>query len=72
MGSAIIDMGTQSGTITVTAQNGVKPYGLVYELLQAGIPVYWGINATKAHDGEDFADPLATPGWSYSYRNRTF
>jgi len=49
-GAYIIDMGQSTQTIA----NGLKPYGLVYALIQAGIPVDWAINSSKAKDGVDF------------------
>ena len=49
-GSYIIDMGVTPQTIA----NGLKPYGLVYELLKThSVPVEWIINPTKAKDGVD-------------------
>jgi Right handed beta helix region len=50
-GAYIIDM----GQATQTVANGLKPYGLVYDLvINKGIPVKWAINPTKAKDGADF------------------
>ncbi len=50
-GSFIINMGVTPQTIG----NGLKPYGLVYELLNTHrVPVYWVINPSKAKDGIDF------------------
>jgi len=50
-GSFIIDMGVTPQTIA----NGLKPYGLVYEMLKTySVPVEWIINPTKAKDGVDF------------------
>jgi hypothetical protein len=50
-GAYIIDMGQESQTV----ENGLKPYGLVYQLIVVeGIPVHWAINASKAKDGADF------------------
>ena len=50
IGVYIIDM----GQTTQTYNNGLKPYGLVYALINAGIPVNWAINPAKAKDGTDF------------------
>ena len=50
-GSFIINMGVESQTIA----NGLKPYGLVYELLKTHhVPVKWIIGNGKAKDGKDF------------------
>ena len=50
VGSYIIDM----GIVPQTVNNGLRPYGLVYALLQAHCPVNWIINTSKAKDGADF------------------
>jgi len=62
-GSYIIDMGQSNQTI----ENGLKPYGLVYELLIVeGIPVCWAINSSKSKDGTDFiADGKDYKGGSF-------
>lgn len=50
-GSFIINMGVTPQTIG----NGLKPYGLVYELVKNHrVPVKWVINSSKAKDGIDF------------------
>lgn len=50
-GAYIIDMGQATQTIG----NGLKPYGLIYELIvKKAIPVKWAINPNKARDGIDF------------------
>lgn len=49
-GSFIINMGVMPQTVA----NGLKPYGLVYALLQAKCPVEWVINPAKTKDGADF------------------
>jgi len=50
-GSYIIDMGITPQTYA----NGLKPYGLVYGLIQQyNIPVKWSINPSKSKDGIDF------------------
>jgi hypothetical protein len=44
-GSCIIDM----GVVPQTYNNGLKPYGLVYQLLNVNkIPVYWAISQSKS------------------------
>ena len=50
-GSFIINM----GVLPQTVANGLKPYGLVYELLANGCPVDWVINGSKVKDGADFS-----------------
>ncbi len=50
-GSYIIDM----GVTPQTEDNALKPYGLIYELIDKhDVPVKWIINPTKARDGIDF------------------
>ncbi len=50
-GCYIIDMGQPTQTIA----NGLKPYGLVYQLIIGkDVPVNWAINSSKIKDGEDF------------------
>lgn len=50
-GSVVIDMGVTPQTYA----NGLKPYGLVYNLLDIQkVPVVWSINPSKAKDGIDF------------------
>jgi hypothetical protein len=49
-GSLIIDMGVTPQTVG----NGLKPYGLLYRLLQEKVPVAWSINPGKPKDGVDF------------------
>ncbi|HEX8334174.1 MAG TPA: hypothetical protein VF622_16250, partial [Segetibacter sp.] len=49
-GSKIINM----GVMPQTAANGLKPYGLVYQLLVNKVPVKWVINPNKVKDGIDF------------------
>src|SRR6478672_5689184 len=50
-GSYIINM----GVVPQTIGNGLKPYGLVYDLLKTyKIPVKWVINQSKVKDGIDF------------------
>jgi uncharacterized repeat protein (TIGR01451 family) len=50
-GAYVIDMGQATQTIAT----GLKPYGLVYELVvKNAIPVKWAIDPTKLRDGADF------------------
>ncbi len=50
-GSLIIDMGVSPQTV----ENGLKPYGLAYELINIRkVPIVWAINTSKAKDGVDF------------------
>lgn len=50
-GAYIIDMGVPVQTIA----NGLKPYGLVYDLIvNKQVPVSWAISGSKARDGVDF------------------
>ena len=58
-GSKIIDMGVTPQTIA----NGLKPYGLVYDLVKNyNVPVLWAIKSNKSKDGIDFIQD----GISYS------
>lgn len=51
-GSFIMNLGIAPQTI----QNGLKPYGLVYTLLQDfNVPVKWVINPSKTRDAVDFS-----------------
>jgi hypothetical protein len=62
-GSYIINMGITPQTTT----NGLKPYGLIYDLLKNNnVPVKWIISQTKAKDGIDFIYN------GVSYRGGTF
>jgi uncharacterized repeat protein (TIGR01451 family) len=50
-GAYIIDMGQSTQTVA----NGLKPYGLVYELVvNKAIPVKWSIDPNKTREGIDF------------------
>lgn len=50
-GSYIVNMGITPQTVG----NGLKPYGLVYDLLKNyQVPVKWVINQSKVKDGPDF------------------
>ena len=56
-GSKIIDMGVTSQTVA----NGLKPYGLVYDLVKNyNVPVLWAINPNKVKDGADFTQDGVT------------
>lgn len=61
-GSFIINM----GIVPQTVNNGLRPYGLVYELLQAHCPVDWIINTSKEKDGADFSY------MGYNFKGGTF
>ena len=51
-GSFIINMGATNPN---TVANGIKPYGLVYDLIRNySVPVRWVISQTKVKDGPDF------------------
>jgi hypothetical protein len=51
-GSYIINMGVTPQTV----DNGLRPYGLVYEMLKDyQVPVIWSINPNKMKDGIDFS-----------------
>jgi uncharacterized repeat protein (TIGR01451 family) len=51
-GAYIVDM----GVLPQTVGNGLKPYGLVYELVvKKGIPVKWAIDPNKVREGTDFS-----------------
>ena len=57
-GAYIINMGSDNQTIA----NGLKPYGLVYQLIVTqNVPVSWAIKESKTKDGEDFV----ADGFSY-------
>ena len=50
-GAFIVDMGQATQTIA----NGLKPYGMIYDLIKNyHVPVRWVINQSKAADGVDF------------------
>jgi len=53
-GAYIIDMGSVN-TYPYSYATGLKPYGLVYDLvINKQIPVSWAINSSKSKDGVDF------------------
>ena len=55
------------GQSTQTVDNGLKPYGLVYQLIvEKGIPVSWAINDLKGKDGVDFSAD------GYNYKGSAF
>jgi uncharacterized repeat protein (TIGR01451 family) len=62
-GAYIVDM----GQATQTVANGLKPYGLVYELVvKKAIPVKWAIDPNKTREGVDFtANGKAYKGGSF-------
>ena len=62
-GAYIINM----GSTTQTEENGLMPYGLVYDLIvNENVPVRWAINPTKTKDGVDFtADGNSYKGGSF-------
>lgn len=62
-GAYIIDMGTSNQTYNT----GLKPYGLVYDLIvNENVPVHWAIDPDKLKDQADFdAD-------GYSYKGGSF
>ena len=63
VGSFIINMGVTPQTYN----NGLKPYGLLYELLKIHkVPVWWVINPSKTKDGIDFTHN------GINYRGGTF
>lgn len=50
-GSYIINM----GITPQTNSNGLKPYGLIYDLIKNdNVPIHWVISPTKVKDGADF------------------
>lgn len=50
-GSFIINM----GVIPQTIANGLKPYGMLYDLVKNyAVPIRWSINPAKVKDGADF------------------
>ena len=62
-GSFIINMGVTPQTVA----NGLKPYGLLYELMKNyKVPIWWVINPGKTKDGADFIHNGVT------YRGGTF
>ena len=51
-GSFIVNMGITPQTVG----NGLKPYGMIYDLLKNyGVTVHWSINPAKVKDGIDFS-----------------
>ncbi|MBU3675802.1 MAG: tandem-95 repeat protein, partial [Chitinophagaceae bacterium] len=70
-GSFIINM----GVVPQTVANGLRPYGMIYNLLRAqNVPVYWVINQNKIKDGTDFTyNGVAYKGGTFiiDVQNRT-
>lgn len=63
VGTYIVNMGVTPQTVA----NGMRPYGMVYELLKTYyVPVKWVIGSSKAKDGIDFTYN------SVNYRGGTF
>jgi hypothetical protein len=62
-GSFIVNL----GVTPQTAENGLKPYGMVYEMLQTlHVPVKWVINSSKLKDEIDFTyNNVAYKGGSF-------
>lgn len=54
-GSLIIPMDNATLVGSGGQGNILKAYGLVYNLRQGGVRVYWAYSTTKSHDGIDFA-----------------
>jgi uncharacterized repeat protein (TIGR01451 family) len=68
-GALIIDMGITPQTLN----NGLKPYGLVYDLMvNHQVPVMWSIDETKAKDGDDFTVTSVNGGGPKTYRGGSF
>jgi len=66
-GAYIIDMGQPTQTVAT----GLKPYGLVYQLIITSVtPVNWAINSSKVKDGIDFT--ASTSAGSKSYKGGSF
>jgi hypothetical protein len=62
-GSYIIDMGVAPQTVS----NGLKPYGMIYDLIKnEGVNVIWSIQTGKSKDGIDFSYN------NHDYRGGTF
>ncbi len=62
-GSYIIDAGAQTGTAKQTVAQGLKPYGLIYALVKANIPVQWVIEHDKAPISQTLGN--AAPDFSF-------
>ena len=62
-GSFIVNM----GVVPQTVANGLKPYGLLYDLFKnRNIPVLWTISSSKVKDGPDFTyNSVAYRGGSF-------
>jgi uncharacterized repeat protein (TIGR01451 family)/uncharacterized repeat protein (TIGR02543 family) len=79
-GAYIIDSGALSaGASKQTVNQGLKQYGLVYELVKAKIPVQWIINPSKANvdvvagnNGTDFSFDCMGTGVTKNYKSGAF
>ncbi|MDH3605951.1 MAG: DUF11 domain-containing protein, partial [Acidimicrobiia bacterium] len=68
-GAYIIDMGVEPQTV----ENGLKPFGLVYDLMVNNqIPVVWAINDAKVKDGDDFTVDSVNGGGPKTYKGGPF
>ncbi len=69
-GSCIIDMGVKPQSYN----NGIKPYGLVYQLVNVyKVPVYWAINTNKTFTNPwPKSDPADFTLDGYTYRGGPF
>jgi uncharacterized repeat protein (TIGR01451 family) len=83
-GAYIIDAGAVTGsTTTQTINQGLKPYGLIYALVKAKVPVEWVINdqktdpltntqtisQTQGNNGTDFTFDCDGAGTAYASKN---
>ena len=83
-GAYIIDAGAVTGTSTTqTINQGLKPYGLIYALVKAKVPVEWVINDQKTdpltntqtisqsqgNNGTDFTFDCDGAGTAYASKN---
>jgi uncharacterized repeat protein (TIGR01451 family)/uncharacterized repeat protein (TIGR02543 family) len=76
-GMYIIDAGAHTGTSTQSINQGLKPYGLVYALVKAKIPVQWiiksdktGFNTAAGNDQPDISNyDCDGPGTAYASKN---
>ena len=80
LGAYIIDAGAlTSGASKQTINQGLKPYGLVYELVKNKIPVEWVINSAKTaisqttgNSGTDFTFDCSGNGTDKTYKSGAF
>ena len=76
-GMYIIDAGAHTGTSTQSVNQGLKPYGLVYALVKAKIPVQWviksdktGFNTTAGNNQPDISQyDCDGPGTAYAAKD---